>query len=125
MPKNKAVTALFVTTTSVQGLCKTCSRVFRNVPTPEGGPATMTTVPKARLADLAEADGVSTATVSRVLNNRPGVKADTREAVQAAAAALGYAAEKPGPRRPGPVAIMLPELSNPSFTAFAEILDTL
>ncbi len=46
----------------------------------------MTTVSKARLADLAEAAGVSTATVSRVLNNRPGVKADTREAVQAAAA---------------------------------------
>ena len=85
----------------------------------------MTTVSKARLADLAEAAGVSTATVSRVLNNRPGVKADTREAVQAAAAALGYAAERPGPRRPGPVAIMLPELSNPSFTAFAEILDSL
>ena len=78
-----------------------------------------------RTPDLAEAAGVSTATVSRVLNNRPGVKADTREAVQAAAAAHGYAAEKPGPRRPGPVAIMLPELSNPSFTAFAEILDTL
>lgn len=85
----------------------------------------MTTVPRARLSDLAEAAGVSTATVSRVLNNKPGVKADTREAVHAAAAALGYVVDKPSPRRPAPVAIMLPELSNPSFTAFAEILDSL
>ena len=85
----------------------------------------MTSVARARLADLAEAAGVSTATVSRVLNGKPGVKADTREAVHAAASALGYSLEKPGPRRPGPVAIMLPELSNPSFTAFAEILDSL
>ena len=85
----------------------------------------MTTVPKARLSDLAEAAGVSTATVSRVLNNRPGVKPETRESVHAAAAALGYQVDKPGPRRPGPVAIMLPELSNPSFTAFAELIDSL
>ena len=85
----------------------------------------MTTVSRARLSDLAEAAGVSTATVSRVLNNRPGVKPDTRDAVHAAAAALDYALDKPGPRRPGPVALMLPELSNPSFTAFAEILDSL
>lgn len=80
---------------------------------------------KARLADLAEAAGVSTATVSRVLNGKPGVRADTRDAVHAAAAALGYVLEKPGQRRPAPVAIMLPELSNPSFAAFAEILDSL
>ena len=85
----------------------------------------MSSVAKARLADLAAAAGVSTATVSRVLNGKPGVRPDTRDAVQAAAEALGYTLEKPGPRRPGPVAIMLPELSNPSFTAFAEILDTL
>ena len=80
---------------------------------------------KARLADLAEAAGVSTATVSRVLNSKPGVRADTREAVHAAAASLGYVLEKASARRPAPVAIMLPELSNPSFTAFAEVLDSL
>lgn len=85
----------------------------------------MTSVAKARLADLAAAAGVSTATVSRVLNGKPGVRPDTRDAVHAAAEAMGYTLEKTGSRRPGPVAIMLPELSNPSFTAFAEILDSL
>lgn len=79
---------------------------------------------KARLVDLARAAGVSTATVSRVLNGKPGVRADTREAVHAAATALNYPLEKPA-RRPGPVAIMTGELSNPSFAAFAEMADTL
>ena len=41
----------------------------------------MTSVAKARLADLAAAAGVSTATVSRVLNGKPGVRPDTRDAV--------------------------------------------
>ena len=84
----------------------------------------MSNATKARLADLAAAAGVSTATVSRVLNAKPGVSADTREAVHRAAAALNYPLDKPA-RRPGPVAIMLAEVSNPSFAAFAETLDTL
>ncbi|WP_232547364.1 LacI family DNA-binding transcriptional regulator [Propioniciclava soli] len=79
---------------------------------------------KARLVDLAHAAGVSTATVSRVLNGKPGVRSDTRDAVHAAAAALHYPLERPT-RRPGPVAIMTGELSNPSFAAFAEMADTL
>lgn len=84
----------------------------------------MSTTTKARLADLARAAGVSTATVSRVLNGKPGVRPDTRDAVHAAAAALNYPVEAPM-RRPGPVAIMLGELSNPSFAAFAETIDSL
>lgn len=84
----------------------------------------ITTTTKARLTDLAHAAGVSTATVSRVLNGRPGVRPETREAVHAAALALGYRLDAPA-RRPGPVAIMLGELSNPAFAAFAETLDSL
>ena len=84
----------------------------------------MSTTAKTRLADLARAAGVSTATVSRVLNAKPGVRQDTRDAVHAAAVALGYPLDKPV-RRPGSVAIMTGELSNPSFAAFAEMVDTL
>lgn len=40
--------------------------------------------------DIAEKAGVSLATVDRVLNNRPGVKAKTRAQVEAAIAAIGY-----------------------------------
>lgn len=43
------------------------------------------------IAQIAEAAGVSTATVDRVLNNRPGVNADTIERVNEAARALGAA----------------------------------
>ena len=41
----------------------------------------MTENARARLADIAEAAGVSEATVSRVLNDRPGASAATRQAV--------------------------------------------
>ena len=84
----------------------------------------MNTTTKARLVDLAHAAGVSTATVSRVLNGKPGVRSDTRDAVHAAVAALNYPLDRPARRR-GPVAIMTGELSNPSFAAFAEMADTL
>lgn len=47
-------------------------------------------MPRARLADVAARAGVSTATVSLVLRDQPGPSAATREAVQAAAAALDY-----------------------------------
>src|SRR5512141_927834 len=42
------------------------------------------------IVDVAEAAGVSYATVSRVINNDPHVKASTRERVQRAMASLGY-----------------------------------
>ena len=48
------------------------------------------------IAQIAEAAGVSTATVDRVLNNRPGVNADTIERVNAAARDLGGAAPARG-----------------------------
>ena len=45
---------------------------------------------RTRLTDLAEQAGVSTATVSRVLNGKKGVSTQTRQAVLAALDMLGY-----------------------------------
>ena len=45
---------------------------------------------RARLSDIALQAGVSEATVSRVLNDRPGVSPDTRQAVLTALDVLGY-----------------------------------
>lgn len=75
------------------------------------------------MADLAAHAGVSTATVSRVLAGKPGVSASTRQAVLDSMEALGYERDRVGPSN-NIVAIMVPELSNPAFSAFAEQLDT-
>ena len=48
---------------------------------------------RATIAEIARAAGVSTATVDRTLNNRPGVKARTRNQVLDAAIRLGYLPE--------------------------------
>lgn len=77
----------------------------------------------ARLADIAAQAGVSEATVSRVLNDRPGVAAATRKAVLTALDALGY--ERPlklRRRSSGLVGLITPELDNPIFPAFAQVI---
>ncbi|MCF6521891.1 LacI family DNA-binding transcriptional regulator [Streptomyces sp. JJ36] len=77
----------------------------------------------ARLADIAAQAGVSEATVSRVLNGRPGVSAATRESVLAALDVLGY--ERPvrlRQRSAGLVGLITPELENPIFPAFAQVI---
>jgi DNA-binding LacI/PurR family transcriptional regulator len=76
-----------------------------------------------RLADVAAKVGVSEATVSRVLNGRPGVSESTREAVLTALDVLGY--ERPTKlrgERNRLVGLVLPELQNPIFPAFAEVV---
>ncbi|MRG59676.1 LacI family DNA-binding transcriptional regulator [Agromyces sp. CFH 90414] len=76
-----------------------------------------------RLADVARKVGVSEATVSRVLNGKPGVAASTREAVLTALDVLGY--ERPTKlrgERARLVGLMMPELQNPIFPALAEVL---
>ncbi|MBQ1443390.1 MAG: LacI family DNA-binding transcriptional regulator [Renibacterium sp.] len=76
-----------------------------------------------RLAEVAQKVGVSEATVSRVLNNKPGVSASTREAVLTALDVLGY--ERPTKlrgERARLVGLVLPELQNPIFPAFAEVV---
>ncbi len=78
--------------------------------------------PRAKLADLAVAAGVSTATVSRVLNGKPGVAEATRTSVLATLERLGFAAEPDQPSAEGLIAVMVPELANPSFALFANEL---
>ncbi|MDI3418787.1 LacI family DNA-binding transcriptional regulator [Streptomyces luteolus] len=76
-----------------------------------------------RLAQVAKKVGVSEATVSRVLNNKPGVSEATREAVLSALDVLGY--ERPTQlrgERARLVGLVLPELQNPIFPAFAEVI---
>lgn len=77
----------------------------------------------ARLADIAAQAGVSEATVSRVLNGKPGVAAATRESVLAALDVLGY--ERPvrlRQRSAGLVGLITPELDNPIFPALAQVI---
>ena len=76
-----------------------------------------------RLAEVAKKVGVSEATVSRVLNGKPGVSEATREAVLTALDVLGY--ERPTQlrgERARLVGLVLPELQNPIFPAFAEVV---
>ncbi|MFF4781262.1 LacI family DNA-binding transcriptional regulator [Streptomyces griseorubiginosus] len=76
-----------------------------------------------RLAEVAKKVGVSEATVSRVLNGKPGVSEGTRQAVLSALDVLGY--ERPTQlrgERARLVGLVLPELQNPIFPAFAEVI---
>lgn len=80
----------------------------------------MNTPPKPRLVDIAEVAGVSTATVSRVLNGKEGVSEQVRHDVLAALDMLGY--ERPAvlsPKPHGLVGVVVPELINPIFAEFA------
>ncbi len=91
-----------------QAACVTCARL-----------AAMTR----RLAEVAKKVGVSEATVSRVLNGKPGVSDATRQAVLTALDVLGY--ERPTQlrgERARLVGLVLPELQNPIFPAFAEVI---
>ena len=81
---------------------------------------------RTRLTDLAEQAGVSTATVSRVLNGKVGVASETRQAVLAALDLLGYERpEKLRNRSAGLVGLIVPELTNPVFPAFAQVVESL
>ena len=80
---------------------------------------------RARLVDLAAQAGVSEATVSRVLNGRPGVSPATTRAVLTALDVLGY--ERPAQlrqRSAGLIGLVVPELDNPIFPAFAQVIET-
>ena len=79
----------------------------------------------ARLADIAAQADVSEATVSRVLNDRPGVSDATRSAVLTAIDVLGY--DRPTRLKPKSallVGLVMPELVNPIFPAFAQVIET-
>jgi len=83
----------------------------------------MTRTPARRLAEVAAKVGVSEATVSRVLNGKPGVSESTRENVLTALDVLGY--ERPTQLRGDRarlIGLVLPELQNPIFPALAEVV---
>ncbi len=68
---------------------------------------------------------MSEATVSRVLNGKPGVGQDTRLQVLTALDVLGY--ERPAALRStsaGLVGLVVPELVNPIFPAFAQLIES-
>lgn len=77
--------------------------------------------------DLAARLGVSVATVSRALNGKPGVSNDIRRQILDAAAEQGY--ELPSSAAPTPagllIGIIVPELDNPVFPAFGQIISTM
>lgn len=78
------------------------------------------------MTDVAAHAGVSEATVSRVLNAKSGVSAETRQAVLTAMDVLGY--ERPSrlrSRSAGLVGLIVPELENPIFPAFAQVIETM
>ncbi|WP_424214064.1 LacI family DNA-binding transcriptional regulator [Streptomyces sp. BI20] len=80
--------------------------------------------PPLRLAEIAAHAEVSEATVSRVLNGRAGVAAGTRHRVLAALDVLGH--ERPvrlRRRSHGLIGLVLPELTNPIFPAFAQVVE--
>jgi DNA-binding LacI/PurR family transcriptional regulator len=77
-----------------------------------------------RLSDIAALASVSEATVSRVLNGRPGVAEATRKTVLAAVDMLGY--DRPSRLRrtsAGLVGLITPELTNPIFPGIAQLIE--
>ena len=80
---------------------------------------------RARMADIAKQAQVSEATVSRVINDRPGVSHETRQAVLTALDVLGYERpERLRKRSAGLVGLVVPELDNPIFPAFAQVIES-
>lgn len=76
----------------------------------------------ATIVEVAALAGVSTATVSRVLNGKT-VRADLAEAVHDAAAELGYTPNRTARslrrRHSDVIALVLPDIENPFFTSVA------
>jgi LacI family transcriptional regulator len=76
---------------------------------------------KVTLAHVAQQAGVSVMTVSRVVNDRPGVGADTRQRVRDAITELGYrpniVARGLKAHRSGTIGLLVPDVTNPYFPA--------
>lgn len=74
---------------------------------------------RVRMADVARQAGVSLMTVSRVLNNKDDVSAETRQHVQATIKQLGYrpsdVARGLVTKRTGAIGLVVPDVSNPYF----------
>jgi LacI family transcriptional regulator len=81
----------------------------------------------ATIKDLAAKVGVSVATVSNVLNDKPNVGAAVREEVLRAAKQLGYrphrAAQAMRKGRTRAIGLVLPDLTNPFFPQLAQAVE--
>lgn len=77
--------------------------------------------------DVAALAQVSTATVSLVLNERPGVNAATRKRVQRAARTLGYTpnsiAQRLATRRSRTIGLVVTDIENPFFASTTKYVD--
>src|SRR5881396_2288169 len=75
---------------------------------------------RATLHDVAKHAGVSTMTVSRVINDSPRVSLETRRRVQASIAKLGYVPNRLArgltQRKTGAFGVIVPDVANPFFT---------
>jgi LacI family transcriptional regulator len=75
------------------------------------------------MADVAREAGVSMMTVSRVVNNKDGVSAATRQRIQAVIDRLGYRpsdiARGLVTKRTGTLGLVVPDVSNPFFSEVA------
>src|ERR671923_2187022 len=73
------------------------------------------------IRDVARRSGVSPMTVSRVINESERVSPETRRRVEQAIAELGYVpsrlARGLSRRRTGALAVIVPDVANPFFTA--------
>lgn len=77
-----------------------------------------------RLAEIASRADVSEATVSRVLNAKPGVANTTRRRVLDVLADLGYEDVHHRPTGSGAVGVVTPELGNPIFPHLAQQIES-
>src|SRR5260370_960721 len=79
------------------------------------------------IKDVAEADGVSTATVSRVLSNGLHVRPEVRERVMAAVERLGYrpnlVARSLRSQQSSTIGLIVSDISNPFFTAISRAVE--
>ncbi len=76
-----------------------------------------------KLQEVAALTGVSEATVSRVMNAKPGVSEHTRRLVLDVLSDLGYREVPVRTARSGVVGIITPELENPIFSLLAQTIE--
>lgn len=79
----------------------------------------------ARVKTIAERAGVSTATVDRVLNNRPNVRTSTKQRVLQARAAIESGSTTLSGNRPWRFKVILPKDAGPSTEHFATCIQNL
>jgi len=85
--------------------------------------------PRARLIDVATAAGVSPKTVSRVINDEPGVLPGTRDRVMRSVRALGFVPDRSARelkrREADTIGILIDAISDPFFAAFVSVVEEL